>query len=47
MESGRRRRTNCEVTINVTGDWHVRSEQEKQEIISELGERVREELRGL
>lgn len=35
------------VTINVTGDWHVRSEQEKQEIISELGERVREELRGL
>ncbi len=35
------------VNINVTGDWHVRSEQEKQEIISELGERVREELRGL
>ena len=35
------------VTINVTGDWHVRNEQEKQEIISELGERVREELRGL
>ena len=35
------------VTINVTGDWYVRSEQEKQEIISELGERVREELRGL
>lgn len=35
------------VTINVTGDWHVRSEQEKQEIISELSERVREELRGL
>lgn len=35
------------VTINVTGDWHVRSEQEKQEIISELGERIREELRGL
>lgn len=35
------------VTINVTGDWHVRSEQKKQEIISELGERVREELRGL
>lgn len=35
------------MTINVTGDWHVRSEQEKQEIISELGERVREELRGL
>ena len=35
------------VTINVTGDWHDRSEQEKQEIISELGERVREELRGL
>lgn len=35
------------VTINVTGDWHVRSEQEKQDIISELGERVREELRGL
>ena len=35
------------VTINVTGDWHVRSEQEKQEIISELGERVREEPRGL
>ena len=35
------------VTINVTGDWHVRSEQEKQEIISELGERVREELRGV
>ena len=35
------------VTINVTGNWHVRSEQEKQEIISELGERVREELRGL
>ena len=35
------------VTINVTGDWHVRSEQEKQEIISELGERVREELRAL
>ena len=35
------------VTINVTGDWNVRSEQEKQEIISELGERVREELRGL
>lgn len=35
------------VTINVTGDWHVRSEQEKQKIISELGERVREELRGL
>ena len=35
------------VTINVPGDWHVRSEQEKQEIISELGERVREELRGL
>ena len=35
------------VTINVTGDWHGRSEQEKQEIISELGERVREELRGL
>ena len=35
------------VTINVTGDWHVRSEQEKQEIISELGERVREERRGL
>ena len=35
------------VTINVTGDWHVRSEQEKQEIISELGERVREGLRGL
>ena len=39
----------CAVTvnINVTGDWHVRNEQEKQEIISELGERVREELRGL
>lgn len=35
------------VNINVTGDWHVRNEQEKQEIISELGERVREELRGL
>ena len=35
------------VNINVTGDWHVRSKQEKQEIISELGERVREELRGL
>ena len=35
------------VNINVTGDWHVRSEQEKQEIISELGEQVREELRGL
>ena len=46
MESGGGGRT-VTVTINVTGDWHVRSEQEKQEIISELGERVREELRGL
>ena len=34
------------VTINVTGDWHVRSEQEKQEIISELGERVHPGLRS-
>ena len=35
------------VTINVTGDWHVRSEQEKQEIISRAGRTGSERAEGL